>query len=142
MAQRESKLKRAGSGFPSPAEDWLEPRLRLDDLIERPASTFLVRARGQAMAGDGIREGDVLVVDRSVTPRAGAVVVAYCRGEMLVRRLTIRAGVAWLTAPGGEPALEMDSEQGDILWGVVCYGIHAFDPEPAPSRALGRDNPS
>jgi DNA polymerase V len=115
-----------GGGFPSPAEDWLEARLRLDDLIERPASTFLVRVRGGAMTAEGIREGDVLVVDRALTPRHGSVVVAFAGGEMVARRWEIGPDGPTLVAGDGT-VLSFRTDAGDLLWGVVCYAIHAFE---------------
>ncbi|MEZ4702723.1 MAG: S24 family peptidase [Rhodothermales bacterium] len=126
MSTTATSRKNNGSGFPSPAEDWLEPRLRLDDLIEHPASTFMVRVRGGAMAGEGISEGDVLVVDRAVRPRSGAVVVAFAAGEMVVRRIELSPGAVMLNAADGSPPHRLAPEEGDLIWGVVRYGIYSL----------------
>ncbi len=114
------------SGFPSPAEEWLEPRLRLEDLVRHPESTFFARMRGTAMHGDGIFDGDILVVDRALEPAPGALVVAYCNGEMVVRRLTRKGGRPVLTATDGSAPAQLDEEAGDLLWGVVCHAIRSF----------------
>ena len=73
-------------GFPSPAEQYIESPLDLNDLlVKRPAATFFVRAAGDSMLGAGIRPGDILVVDRSMTPLDGSIVIASVDGEFTVK---------------------------------------------------------
>ena len=88
------KASVAGSvvaGFPSPAEQYLEPPLDLNDLlVKRPAATYFVRVEGDSMIGAGIHDGDLLVVDRSLTPASGDVVIAAVDGEFTVK--TFRTG--------------------------------------------------
>lgn len=75
------------AGFPSPAEQYLEPKLSLDTLlIKRPAATFFVRVAGDSMIGEGIHDGDLLVVDRSIRPASGDVIIAAVDGEFTVKR--------------------------------------------------------
>tara|TARA_R110000782_G_scaffold152545_1_gene245122 strand:+ start:1525 stop:1977 length:453 start_codon:yes stop_codon:yes gene_type:complete len=116
---------RVPAGFPSPAEDFTDGTLDLNDLIEHPAATFIVRVSGSSMTGAGIFDGDLLIVDRSITPRSGQIVVAVLAGDMTVKRLRRRNGRWWLIPevqghdmlPDGFAAVEMgeDSE----IWGVV-----------------------
>ena len=81
---------RVPAGFPSPADDHIEGKLDLNlHLIRRPASTFFVRAEGESMKDIGIFEGDILVVDRSITPQNKDIVIAVLHGELTVKRLKI-----------------------------------------------------
>ena len=76
------------AGFPSPAEDYLEQSLDLNELcIKHPAATYLVKVSGESMTGVGIFNGDILVVDRSLNPNAGDIVVACLDGEFTVKEL-------------------------------------------------------
>src|ERR1700733_14988103 len=78
----------AVAGFPSPASDYAEGKLDLNErLIERPASTFIVTISGDSLQRAGIHDGDLAVVDRSLTPRGGHIVVAALDGELVVKRL-------------------------------------------------------
>ncbi|QDQ42541.1 LexA family protein [Methylacidiphilum kamchatkense] len=85
------------AGFPNPGDDYLEKSLSLDELlVKRPSSTFFVRASGYSMEGEGIRNGDILVVDRAETPKNGSIVIAAINGELAVKKLRIEGGRAWL----------------------------------------------
>ncbi len=78
------------AGFPSPAEQYLEPPLDLNELlVKRPAATYFVRVQGDSMIGKGIYDGDILVVDRSLNPRDGDVIIASVDGEFTVKTLRI-----------------------------------------------------
>ena len=80
------------AGFPSPAEQYLEPPLGLNELlVKRPAATFFVRVEGDSMIGAGIRDKDLLVVDRSLTPANGDIIIASVDGEFTVK--TYRTGM-------------------------------------------------
>ena len=89
------KAQVAGSvvaGFPSPAEQYLEPPLDLNELlVKRPAATYFVRVEGDSMTGDGIHNDDLLVVDRSLTPANGDVVISSRDGEFTVKRYRVSA---------------------------------------------------
>ena len=110
------------AGFPSPADDYLEGEIDLASyLIERPAATFMMRVSGQSMTGAGILDGDYLIVDRSVAPKTGQIVVAVCNGEMTVKRLVITGqGRAVLRAENPDfPCWEICEETPAEIWGVV-----------------------
>lgn len=114
-------LERIPAGFPSPAEDYLERRLDLNDfLVQNPIATFMVRVSGDSMTGIGIHDGDVLVVDRSQEATHGKVVVAAVDGEMTVKRLYLKNGKCQLLAENpGYPPLPIDRSQDLLVWGVV-----------------------
>ena len=77
-------------GFPSPARDFTEGTIDLnEELIPRPNSTFIVRARGDSMIGSGIYPGDLLIVDRSLSPRNGSIIIAVLDGELSVKGLEL-----------------------------------------------------
>lgn len=83
-------LSAVQAGFPSPADDFIEKKIDLNELlIKRPAATFMVQVKGASMVGAGIMEGDYLIVDRSIYPRNGDVVVAYVDGEFTVKRYIV-----------------------------------------------------
>ena len=119
-------LSRVPAGFPSPADDYVEQRLDLNEhLIQREASTFFVRVSGRSMEGAGIHDGDLLVVDRAVEPTDGAVVVAALDGELTVKRYRDRAGGAALVPANEEHApIPVEPGQELVVWGVVRHVIH------------------
>ncbi len=116
------------AGFPSPAADYREEVLDFNSyLVQNPAATFTVRVEGDSMIEEGIRSGDLLIVDRSIAPRPGMVVVAILYGEFTVKTLTRCDGRLWLTPgnPAYDPVrieLDMDFQ----VWGVVTHVIHRF----------------
>ena len=115
------------AGFPSPADDFMEGKLDLNQhLIKRPAATFLVRATGDSMLGASIHEGDILVVDRSVEPVDGKIVIAAVEGYLTVKRLQIKKGKMILLPENPKyPPIEINPETGIYIWGVVTNVIHA-----------------
>ena len=89
------------AGFPSPAEQYVERPLDLNELlVARPAATYFVRASGDSMAGDGLGDGDLLVVDRSLAPEDGSVVIAAVDGEFTVKTFRSDASGVRLEAAG------------------------------------------
>ncbi|MCK7552956.1 LexA family protein [Marinobacter goseongensis] len=83
-------LERVSAGFPSPAEDYVEKTIDLNELcIQHPAATFFVRVQGESMIDAGIYPGDVLVVDRSLRARHGDTIIASLESEMTVKQLHI-----------------------------------------------------
>ncbi|WP_147820919.1 LexA family protein [Salidesulfovibrio onnuriiensis] len=120
---------RVAAGFPSPAEEYLERTLDLHELlVQRPEATYFVRVSGDSMLGAGIHDGDILVVDRSLTPRNNSVVIASVSNDFTVKRLRLRPdGPPLLMAenPGYDPiAVTPDSEFE--IWGVVLHVIHSL----------------
>jgi len=113
-------------GFPSPAEDYRESELDIDELvIAHPEATFYVRVSGDSMEGAGIYEGDVLVVDRALDARHNAIVVALVNGEFTVKRLSTNGNTPSLIPenPIYEPT-PITEEMEFLVWGVATYVIH------------------
>ena len=114
-------LDAVSAGFPSPADDYVERGLDLNEhLIDNPAATFMVRVCGDSMVDAGILDGDILVVDRSREGTPGRIVVAVVDGELTVKRL-LRRGSVWLLAPENEAYAPIEIAPGRelLVWGVV-----------------------
>lgn len=119
-------LSRVQAGFPSPADDYAESGLDLNDLlIKREASTFFVRASGGSMKKAGIHDDDVLIVDRAVEPKDGRVVIAALDGNLTVKRYCVYHGNPYLV-PESEDHDPIPVKEGQelVVWGVVTYVIH------------------
>ncbi len=134
-------LRPGATGFPSPADDYVEAAIDLNvELIPRPLSTFFMRVSGEAMRGDGIVDGDLLVIDRGVDARPGMVVVATHEGSFVVRRLGRSGGRLWLMASDGVAAAIPLGSDGDggvdgaELWGVVLHAVHHLAWAPSRRR--------
>lgn len=119
---------KVAAGFPSAAEDFVEGKLDLNDiLIKRPAATFYVKVAGESMRDAGIFPGDILVVDRGENPRHGHVVVAVVNGELTVKRLYKKGKIVRLDAENPAfPNIEMQGETELAIWGVVRANVHRF----------------
>jgi DNA polymerase V len=114
------------AGFPSPADDHMERSLDLnEELIRNPASTFFVRVKGDSMRDAGIHTGDILVVDRSLTPTDRKIVVAMIDGEFTVKRFRATDGKVFLEAENSAyPPIEVAVESELVIWGAVTFVIH------------------
>ena len=119
-------LSRVPAGFPSPADDYVEQQLDLNEhLIQRASSTFFVRVAGRSMEGAGIHDGDLLVVDRAVAPTDGAVVVAALDGELTVKRYRDRAdGPSLVPEHEDHAPIPVAPGQDLVVWGVVQHVVH------------------
>lgn len=113
------------AGFPSPADDYLDLAIDLNrELVEHPEATFYARVKGASMRDAGIHDGDVLVVDRSLTARSGDVAVCYLDGEFTVKRLRLLDdGCLLLPANADFPAIRVPESADFRVWGVVTYVI-------------------
>lgn len=119
-------LESVSAGFPSPAEDYLEDKLDLNDLLIRnPASTFFVRVTGDSMINSGIHSGDILVVDRSLDPKNGSIVIAVINGELTVKRLSRSNGsISLIPENPNYKKIDITAEMNFEVWGVVSSVIH------------------
>lgn len=115
------------AGFPSPAEGYLTDSLNLHDLVvKNPPATFFVRVAGDSMKDAGIASGDILVVDRSLEPRSGKIVVAILDGEFTVKKIHFETSGA-ITLVAANPAyapIKISGGSEFQVWGVVSYVIH------------------
>lgn len=113
------------AGFPSPADDDLDRDLDLHELlIAHPAATFYVRLVGDSMTGAGLCSGDILVVDRSIEPQHGQIVIAVLDGELTVKRLHRRDGQVQLRPDNPRyPVIDIGGDQELVIWGVVTGSV-------------------
>lgn len=116
------------AGFPSPADDYIECGLDLNDLlIKHPAATFFVRVSGDSMNGAGIYNGDILTVDRALRPAHGRIVIAIIEGELTVKRLYQKDGCLELRPENPDYAPRIIKEADALeIWGVVTSAIRQF----------------
>ena len=116
------------TGFPSPADDYIEQKLDLNAyLIKHPAATFFVRVSGDSMVGVGIHSGDILIVDRALEPASSSVVIARLDGELTVKQLRKQNGKFFLVAENRSyETIEAGEETDFEIWGVVTNVIHSL----------------
>lgn len=123
-----SMLGEVAAGFPSPAAQYEDESLDLNRLlIRKPAATFFMKVTGDSMVGAGIYHGDIIVVDRSVTPDDGDIVVACIEGEFTVKRIRFHNGNVWLEpANAAYRPIFLRSLQELRIFGVVTANVHRF----------------
>lgn len=128
LSQQELKLfsSQIPAGFPSPAEDFLEKRLDLNEyLIKNKSATFLIKVYGDSMMNAGIFDGDMLVIDRSVQPSSGKIILGVLNGEFTVKRMEKRRNKLFLVPENKKfDAIEITNEMDFKIWGVVTFAIH------------------
>jgi DNA polymerase V len=119
---------RVPAGFPSPADDYLERPLDLNEfLVRNKPATFLMRVEGDSMIGAGIHHGNLLVVDRSIEATSGHVVVVAVDGEYMVKRLRRTPECVWLDSENPHfRAIRVDSDADLHVFGVVVHAIHTL----------------
>jgi DNA polymerase V len=119
---------KVSAGFPSPAADYEDKCLDINDyLVRNPVSTFFFAVQGESMQGAEIFDGDILVVDKSIRPRHGHIVVAFVNGERLVKRLYRKAErVALVAENPAYPPLEIREDMELEVWGVVVGRFKRF----------------
>lgn len=117
---------RVQAGFPSPADDHLEAALDLNQhLIKHPASTFFVRASGNSMVNVGINDDDILIVDRSLEPKHGDIVIAALNSELTVKRLYAKDNKVFLMPENSDYSIiEINEDMDFLIWGVVTSVVH------------------
>lgn len=116
---------KVAAGFPAPSDDSCGSALNLNSLlVKHPASTFFVRVSGESMRDDAIRNGDILVVDRSVEPYDGCIAVCCIDGEFTLKRIKCDGKKVWLmpSNPDFKP-IEVLGGNDFTVWGVVRYSI-------------------
>ena len=115
------------AGFASAADEHIERHLDLNELvIKHPTATFFVRVEGDSMEDACIRSGDILVVDRALSPAHGKIVVAVIDGEFTVKKLSIERDGPSLVACNAKYKKQKIQPESDFrIWGVVTYVISA-----------------
>ena len=122
-------LTEVAAGFPSPADDFLESELDLNEyLVSNPPSTFLVRVSGLSMTGAGIFPGDILVVDRSLNSGHNKIIIAVVDGEMTVKRL-MRGPKGWFLQAENRryPPIHIEGKSELVIWGIVVAVIRKLE---------------
>jgi len=111
------------AGFPSPAEDFYQPRVDLNTLlIRQPEATFFMRIRGTSMRDMGIDDGDYAIIDRSLTPKHGNLVVAIIDNEFTLKQLYQKHNRLQLLSANPDFApIELKDQQQLHIWGVVTW---------------------
>lgn len=122
-------LEGVSAGFPSPAEDYVEKSLDLNELcVKHPAATYFVRVTGDSMQEAGIFSGDILVVDRSLQAKHGDVVIASVDAELTVKRLQLQPAVALLPCNKAYKPVELTDDAQLEIMGVVVHAIRNLRP--------------
>ena len=116
------------AGFPSPAADYIELGIDLNKyLIKNPISTFFLRVSGNSMNNAGIYNNDLLIIDRSINPKPGHIVVALLDGEFTLKRLIKKQDNYYLRADKENyPAINLYEYIDIQIWGIATYSIHAL----------------
>ena len=114
---------RVQAGFPSPAQGEYADSIDLNRaLITNPEATFCARVIGNSMVDAGINEGDLLIIDRSLTPHDGSIAVCFIDGDFTVKRLSLRDDGFYLTpANASFPEMKVGEESKFVVWGVVSH---------------------
>jgi DNA polymerase V len=116
------------AGFPSPADDFLDASIDLNKaFIKHPATTFCGRVKGNSMKDLGIHNGDLMIIDKSLEPKNGAVAVCYIDGEFTVKKIKIESDCCWLI-PANEnySPIKVTPDNEFIIWGIVTHVIKSF----------------
>ena len=116
------------AGFPSPADDYTEENIDLNEhLISNPFSTFFLRVKGESMKNAGIKDKDLIIVDKSLTAKPGDIIIAMIDGEFTIKRLSIKNDELYLKAENNNyPDFRFENHVDVQIWGVVIYSIHSF----------------
>ena len=116
------------AGFPSPADDYTEENIDLNEhLISNPFSTFFLRVKGDSMLNAGIKDKDLIIVDKSLRAKTGNIIIAMVDGEFTIKRLSIKNNELYLKAENPNyPDFRFKNHIDIQIWGVVIYSIHSF----------------
>lgn len=121
-------VSRVAAGFPSPATDYMQDGLDLNEyLVQHKAASFLFEVKGDSMKNAGIMDGDKVVVDRSIEPRHGKIVIAVVEGEFTIKRLYRRAGCIELRPDNpAYPVIPIPPDTQLEVWGVVVGVVRRY----------------
>ena len=117
--------EKISAGFPSPADDFKELRISIDqEVVRNEDATFYARVSGESMQGAGLDDGDLLVIDRSIEPKNGKIAVCYIDGEFTVKRLkVVEDGVFLIPENPKYQSIKVTEENELIIWGIVTYVV-------------------
>ena len=117
--------EKISAGFPSPADDFKELRISIDqEVVRNEEATFYARVSGESMQGAGLDDGDLLVIDRSIEPKNGKIAVCFIDGEFTVKRLkVVEDGVFLIPENPKYQSIKVTEENQLIIWGIVTYVV-------------------
>ena len=117
--------EKISAGFPSPADDFKELRISIDqEVVRNEDATFYARVSGESMQGAGLDDGDLLVIDRSMEPKNGKIAVCCIDGEFTVKRLkVVEDGVFLIPENPKYQPIKVTEENELIIWGIVTYVV-------------------
>ena len=120
--------RQVSAGFPSPADDYTEENIDLNEhLISNPFSTFFLRVKGDSMINAGIKDKDLIIVDKSLIAKPGNIIIAMIDGEFTIKRLSIKNDELYLKAENHNyPDFRFKNHIDVQIWGVVIYSIHSY----------------
>ena len=122
-------VSKVGAGFPSPATDYVEEDIDLNGLlIKNIPSTFLIRVQGKSMSSIGINDSDLLVVDRSLSPKNFSTVIANINEELVVKTFIKEKEQSFLSSGSKKlnDKINLIENPEILIWGIVTYTIHAL----------------
>ena len=113
------------AGFPSPADDFKELRISIDqEVVRNEEATFYARVTGVSMQGAGLDDGDLLVIDRSLEPQNDKIAVCFIVGSFTVKRLKVDVDCVYLMSENKNYKPIKVSEGDELLiWGIVTYVV-------------------
>ena len=113
------------AGFPSPAQDYLDLSIDLNnELIKHPSTTFYGRVKGDSLIEADIHEGDILIIDKSLEPREGDLAVCCVDGEFTLKYIKIEQDVVWLIPANKDfQPIKVTAGNEFVIWGIVTYSI-------------------
>ena len=116
------------AGFPSPADDFLDTSIDLNKVcIKNPTTTFFGRVSGNSMKDVGIHHGDLMIIDKSISPKNGAIAVCFIDGEFTVKTIKLESDCCWLIpANATYKAMKVTKDNDFIIWGIVTHVIKSF----------------
>ena len=114
------------AGFPSPADDFVEMEINLqDDIVKNKEATFCVKVEGPLMTKAGINSGDIMIVDRSLYPKHNDIVLAVIDGEFTVKRIAVNDDSLYLVPENDSfSPIKITESMNFQVWGVITHIIH------------------
>ena len=116
------------AGFPSPAMDFIDLTIDLNKhLIKHPSATFYGRVKGHSMKDEGINDGDLLIIDKSIEPTDGKVAICYIDGEFTVKKIKLEKDICWLIpANDNFQPIKVTPDNDFLIWGIVTHVIKSL----------------
>ena len=116
------------AGFPSPAMDFIDLTIDLNKhVVKHPSSTFYGRVKGESMKDEGINDGDLLVIDKSLEPTDGKIAICYIDGEFTVKKIKLEKEVCWLMPANKDyQPIKVTKDNDLIIWGIVTHVLKSF----------------